>query len=105
MYQLGECANIHTFAYVHPEATVTTLTTRVFMNGNSQAVRIPAELRLDTDRVEITRTADGDLVIHPVREGRGKALLHALEGFDDEFVAALEEDRTHQPPLQDRDGL
>jgi antitoxin VapB len=32
---------------------MTTQTTRVFMNGNSQAVRIPAEFRLDTDRVEI----------------------------------------------------
>lgn len=84
---------------------MTTLTTRVFMNGNSQAVRIPAEMRLDTDRVEITRTANGDLLLHPLREGRGSALLHALEGFDDDFVAALKEDRAHQPPLQDRDDL
>ena len=84
---------------------MTTLTTRVFMNGNSQAVRIPAEMRLDTDRVEITRTANGDLVLHPLREGRGSALLQALEGFDDDFVAALEEDRAQQPPLQDRDDL
>jgi antitoxin VapB len=27
------------------------LPSRVFMNGNSQAVRIPAEFRLATDRV------------------------------------------------------
>jgi hypothetical protein len=33
---------------------VETLTTRVFNNGNSQAVRIPAEFRLDTDRVSIS---------------------------------------------------
>jgi len=84
---------------------MTTLTTRVFMNGNSQAVRIPAELRLDTDRVEITRTADGDLVLHPLREGRGRTLLQALDGFDEDFVAALEESREQQPPLQDRDSL
>jgi len=84
---------------------MTTLTTRVFINGNSQAVRIPAQLRLDTDRVEITRTADGDLLLHPVRERRGRALLQALEGFDEDFVAALEESRENQPPLQDRDGL
>ena len=32
-----------------------TLPSRVFNNGNSQAVRIPAEFRLDTDRVSITR--------------------------------------------------
>jgi antitoxin VapB len=48
------------------------------MAGNSQAVRIPAEYRLDTDRVEISRTASGDLVLHPVREGRGRALLRAV---------------------------
>jgi len=70
---------MHTVTYVHPGVSMTALTTRVFMNGNSQAVRIPAELRLDTDRVEITRTANGDLVLHPLREGRGSALLQALE--------------------------
>lgn len=82
-----------------------TLTTRVFMNGNSQAVRIPAEFRLDTDRVEITRTADGDLVLRPLRKDRGSALLQALAGFDDDFVSALEDGRADQPPMQDRDGL
>ncbi|WP_296899480.1 AbrB/MazE/SpoVT family DNA-binding domain-containing protein [Thiohalocapsa sp.] len=84
---------------------MSTLTTRVFVNGNSQAVRIPAEFRLDTDRVEITRTAEGDLLLHPIRQGRGAALLSALEGFDDDFIAALEEDRTEQPPMQDREPL
>ena len=39
---------------------------RVFMNGNSQAVRIPQEFRLDSSRVEISRNAEGDLVLHPV---------------------------------------
>ena len=82
-----------------------TLTTRVFMNGNSQAVRIPAELRLDTDRVEITLTPDGDLLMHPLRPGRGTALLQALEGFDDDFLAALEEGRAEQPPMQERESL
>jgi antitoxin VapB len=44
------------------------MTTRVFMNGNSQAVRIPAQLRIDAERVEISRTADGDLLLHFVRQ-------------------------------------
>lgn len=84
---------------------MSTLITRIFMSGNSQAVRIPAELRLDADRVEISRTADGDLVIHPLIMGRGDALLQAIEGFSDDFVAALEDDRAGQPPMQDRDAL
>ena len=37
-----------------------TLSSRVFSNGNSQAVRIPAEFRLTASRVEITRTEAGD---------------------------------------------
>jgi len=84
---------------------MTTLTTRVFMNGNSQAVRIPAELRLDTDQVEIRRTADGDLILHPLREPRGTALLRVLDGFDNELIRVLEEDRAEQAPAQERSEL
>jgi antitoxin VapB len=75
---------------------------RVFMNGNSQAVRIPQAFRLDTSRVEIFRTADGDLVLHPVPTDRGAAMLDALKGFDDEFVALLEAVRSEQLPMQER---
>lgn len=82
-----------------------TLITRVFMNGNSQAVRIPAEFRLDTERVQISRNEHGDLVIRPLRRERGAALLQALQGFDDEFVAALEADRQTPLPMQDRESL
>ncbi len=69
---------------------MTSLRSRVFNNGNSQAVRTPAELQLDTDLVQISRNEQGDLIIHPLGAERGKALLQALEGFDDDFVAALE---------------
>lgn len=78
---------------------------RVFMNGNSQAVRIPQEFRFDTSRVEIFRNADGDLVLHPVPADRGAALLDALSAFDDEFVALLEAGKAEQPPMQDRESL
>jgi len=87
------------------EAPMEPLTTRVFMNGNSQAVRIPAQLRIDADRVEISRTADGDLLLHPVPVSRGRALLELLEGFDDEFVAMLEQNRAEQLPIQERESL
>ena len=79
--------------------------TRVFMNGNSQAVRIPQEFRLDTSRVEIRRNEHGDLVIRAVAADRAHAVLEALSGFDEEFVALLEEDRASQPAAQDREGL
>ncbi len=82
-----------------------TLSSRVFMNGNSQAVRIPQEFRLSTSQVEITRTKEGDLIIHAICENRGTALLDALASFDDDFAAILEEDRNHQPSPQDREDL
>jgi antitoxin VapB len=78
---------------------------RVFMNGNSQAVRIPQEFRLVSSRVEIFRNAEGDLVLHPLPTDRGAALLDALGAFDDEFVALLEDGHTEQPPMQDRESL
>jgi antitoxin VapB len=78
---------------------------RVFMNGNSQAVRIPAEFRLSTDRVQISRTAEGDLLIHPCPTQRGQALLQTLQGFDAEFVAGLEEQQAQKLPVQERELL
>ena len=85
-----------------------TLTTRVFNNGNSQAVRIPAEFRLNTDRVSISRNQRGDLIIHPLRAERGLALLDALRAVgqaDEAFVEALEADRLSPQPAQDREAL
>ena len=85
-----------------------TLTTRVFNNGNSQAVRIPAEFRLDTERVSISRNEQGDLVIHPLRAERGAALLEALRAVgqvDDAFIAALEAERSSPLPVQEREAL
>ncbi len=82
--------------------------TRVFNNGNSQAVRIPAEFRIDADRALISRNADGDLVIHPLPAARGAALLQALQALgeaDTDFVLALEAERDAALPMQDREAL
>lgn len=84
---------------------MSTLASRVFMNGNSQAVRIPQEFRLNARRVEISRTEQGDLLIHPLPADRGAALLEALAAFDDDFVAALEAGRAEQPAMQERESL
>lgn len=81
------------------------LPSRMFINGNSQAVRIPAEFRLATDRVQISRTPEGDLLIHPCPHQRGKALLDLLAGFDADFVAALEQQQEDQLLVQERESL
>lgn len=75
------------------------------MNGNSQAVRIPAEFRLATDRVQISRTPEGDLLIHPCPHQRGKALIDLLAGFDADFVTALEQKQEDQLLVQERESL
>lgn len=82
---------------------------RVFMNGNSQAVRIPQEFRLDASRVQISRNDQGDLVIRALAADRGAAFLDALVAFDsglaEDFAMRLAEDRLEQPPPQERDAL
>ena len=81
------------------------LPSRVFMNGNSQAVRIPAEFRLSSDRVQISRTPEGDLLIHPCPSQRGQAVLQALSSFDADFVEALEQEQKNKLPVQEREAL
>ena len=63
------------------------------------AVRIPQEFRLNTQQVEISRTEQGDLLIHPLPVDRGAELLNALLAFDEEFAVVLEEDRVLQNVL------
>jgi len=81
------------------------LPSRVFMNGNSQAVRIPAEFRLSTDRVQISRTSQGDLLIHPCPSRRGQALIELLAGFDADFLVTLEQQQANALPVQEREAL
>lgn len=84
---------------------MSSIISRVFMNGNSQAVRIPQEFRLNASRVQIYRNAEGDLVLHPVAVDRGAALLQALQGFDQDFVDLLATDKKDALPIQDRESL
>lgn len=94
-----------TLLRTHASKTMEALPSRVFMNGNSQAVRIPAEYRLSTDRVQITRTAEGDLLIHPCPTRHGEAVLEVLAGFAPDFVAALIQQQDAKLPVQQREAL
>jgi len=88
---------------------MTAVISRVFRNGNSQAVRIPQEFRLDATRVEISRNEHGELILRPLAADRGQALLAALRAFDDDlgadFVARVAAERRAQGPVQERDPL
>ena len=72
---------------------------KVFMNGRSQAVRLPKEFRFDTDEVTVERQADGAVVLRPVPVdahaawmARVMAAVQRFEGMPDE----IERDKT--PP-------
>lgn len=68
---------------------------RVFQSGNSQAVRLPKEFRLNVKQVEISRRGD-ELVLpeHPVDGG---AIFDALVSLPDDFMA---EGRQDAPPQE-----
>lgn len=70
--------------------------TRLFMSGNSQAVRIPREFQLEGDEVEIQKRGN-TLVLRPKRRSWG-TLLQSLDQFSDDFMSAGRE----QPSVQKR---
>jgi len=79
----------------------TTHRTRVFRNGNSQAVRIPAELayeRTDID-MEIERIGD-ELRIRPARRSLA-GVLERFKRFSPDFMA----EGRGEHEQEERDGL
>lgn len=59
-------------------------TTKVFKQGNSQAVRLPKEFRFDEDEVFIKKAGD-NLVLIPKKASRWKHLKTCLGKFKGEF--------------------
>ena len=57
---------------------------KVFISGNSQAIRLPKEFRLDTDEVFITKSGDS-LILTP-RMSSWKGFVEGLSGFSDDFA-------------------
>lgn len=76
---------------------------RVFQSGNSQAVRLPKEFRLDVERVEVSREGDA-IILRPDRgtSGRWGSLRAAVQrGFSADFMQGGRE----QPGEQQRPDL
>lgn len=72
---------------------------RVFQSGNSQAIRLPKEFRLEVDRVEIFRR--GEEIILRERPANAAAIFDALTSLPDDFMAEGREDTAPQ----EREGL
>ena len=65
---------------------MTTTIAKVFTSGNSQAIRLPKEFRLDTDEVFIHRSGDS-LILTP-RMHSWDGFAEGLSGFSDDFEVA-----------------
>lgn len=62
-------------------------TTRAFKNGNSQAVRIPAELAYDRTDIELEIERDGDEIrIRPARRSLS-GVLSKFARFSPDFMS------------------
>jgi virulence-associated protein VagC len=64
-----------------------TTTARVFVSGNSQAIRLPKALRLHTKTVQIEKTGRGLLILDSRAEARRVKELAKLYGSCPEFPA------------------
>lgn len=71
-------------------------TAKIFMSGNSQAVRIPKEFKLQGDEVEIQKKGEA-LVLRPKNKSWA-ALIESLTRFTDDFM----ERGRNQPAVQKR---
>ena len=74
---------------------------RVFMNGRSQAVRLPKEFRFDTDRVAIRREGR-HVVLSPMFEDWEDYFRNSTP-LPDDFEAATPEMRKGELPLEERE--
>jgi antitoxin VapB len=74
------------------------MTTTIFLNGRSQAVRIPKELRFEGKEVSIRRLGDG-VLLEPVKESVWPAGYFERVRINDE--AFVRPDQGELPPVTD----
>jgi antitoxin VapB len=87
---------------------MTVIRSKVFRYGNSQAIRLPAQFRLDCDEVTISRDAKGALLVQPIVRpaiSRGQAILEVLNSFESDYADALADVRRRALPMHDREEL
>ncbi|MDB6111253.1 MAG: SpoVT/AbrB domain protein [Pedosphaera sp.] len=70
-------------------------TAKVFMNGRSQAIRLPKEFRVKAKEVHLRKVPEGFLVME---SDPWETLLEACQELPDDFMATRV-----QPPTQKRD--
>lgn len=73
-------------------------TAKLFVNGNSQAVRLPKDYRFRGDEVVIKRM--GNAVVLLPKDDPWKVMFDALAEFPENFVISRE-----QPKIQEREPI
>ena len=76
---------------------------RVFMTGNSQAVRLPQEFRFNTDKVAIRREGGNVILSPPYRDWAD--YFERAPRVGEDFVAVMEEMRRNPLPLEERESF
>jgi antitoxin VapB len=74
-------------------------TAKLFMNGRSQAVRLPKQFRFEGQEVYIRQV--GEAVVLLPYHAPWQTLFDALDQFSPDFMA----DGRCQPPIQEREEL
>lgn len=69
---------------------------KIFLNGRSQAVRLPKDFRFDCDEVFVRKQGD-DIILSP-KASTWDEFFDQKSAFDDSFLADRE-----QPDHQERD--
>jgi antitoxin VapB len=65
-------------------------TAKVFMNGRSEAVRLPKDCRFKTDEVYVKKV--GDLVLLIPKDKTWEVFLQGLDGFTKDFMTKRPKD-------------
>ena len=72
---------------------------KVFLNGGSQAVRLPKDCRFDDDEVLVNKI--GGMVILMPKSNPWATMSEGLEMFSDDYLKEIPEDFS----IQERDSL
>ncbi|MFA5321124.1 MAG: type II toxin-antitoxin system VapB family antitoxin [Smithella sp.] len=71
-------------------------TAKIFINGRSQAIRLPKEYRFKDDEVYINKI--DDIVVIMPKNKKMASLMNTLDKFTDDFM-----DERNQPSVQARE--
>ncbi|WP_304223232.1 antitoxin [Gracilinema caldarium] len=75
------------------------LSSKVFICGNSQAIRLPKEYQVDEKELYIKKI--GSTIILFPKKDPWEAFERSLSEFTNDFMG----DGRNQPPIQEREGL